>query len=76
MAGVIRNLEALPEHQRSLGWHNQIAHARIRLSNILTTLDAGPGEQPFPDGPDLYRSAEDRRGTSVLDTMTFLQDSP
>ncbi|GAA0030956.1 MULTISPECIES: hypothetical protein [Bradyrhizobium] len=74
MASVITTLEALPEHQRSVGWHNQIVHARTRLANILTTLDTSPGQKPFPDGPDLYRPAESRRGTSVLDTVTFLQD--
>ena len=74
MAGAVKTLEALPEHQRSIGWHNQVAHARTRLTNILTTLDTSPGEKPFPDGPDLYQSAESRRGTSVLDTVTFLRD--
>ncbi|MBB5051025.1 hypothetical protein HNQ36_000979 [Afipia massiliensis] len=74
MTGTVKTLEALPEHQRSAGWHNQIAHAQTRLSNILTAIDTRPGEKPFPEGPDLYQSAESRRGTSVLDTVTFLQD--
>jgi hypothetical protein len=76
MAAVIKNLEALPEDQRSIGWHNQIAHARARFENILATLACRPGEKPFPDGPDLYRSAESLRDTTILDTVTSLQDDP
>jgi hypothetical protein len=69
-------LEALPERRRSIGWRNQMSHAQIRLENILTTLDTRPGEKPFPDGADLYESAEGRRGASVLDTVSLLKDAP
>lgn len=72
MGSVIQTLEALPKQQRSVGWRNQLAHARARLANILTTIDTRPGERPFPNGPDLYQPAQNR--TSVLDTVTLLQD--
>ncbi|WP_407112181.1 hypothetical protein [Bradyrhizobium sp. LMG 9283] len=74
MASVIRTLESLPEQQRSIGWRNQLVHARTRLTNIFAAIEARPGEKPFPDGPDLYEPADRRRGTTVLDTVTLLQD--
>jgi hypothetical protein len=73
MASAVKTLEALPEHQRSIGWQNQLAHARTRLANILITINTIPGKRPFPKGADLYQSAESQRGTSILDTVT-LQD--
>ena len=74
MAAVIKTLESLPEQQRSVGWRNQLVHARTRLVNILTVIETRPGEKPFPDGQDLYEPAESRRGTTVLDTVPLLQD--
>jgi hypothetical protein len=74
MASAVKTLEALPERQRSTGWRNQLTHARTRLANIMTAIDTRPGEKPFPEGQDLYRPAESRRGTTVLDTLTLLRD--
>lgn len=75
MMGVIRSLEALLEEKRSIGWRNQLTHARTRLTNIEKTLATRPGERPFPDGLDLSEPAEKLHGTSILDTVTSLRES-
>jgi hypothetical protein len=66
-SAVVDRLEALPEKKRSLGWRNQLEHAKVRRSNICKALAAQPGSKPFPDGPDLSESAESTLGDSILD---------
>jgi hypothetical protein len=73
-AKVIITLEALPEERRNLGWANQLTHARIRHGNILKALDTEPGMQVFPDGADLSVPAEQKAGTTIIDTMKRLRD--
>lgn len=73
-AKVIVTLEALPEDRRNIGWANQLSHARIRYENIVKALSVGPGMQVFPDGRDLSITAEQKAGTSIIDTMKRLRD--
>lgn len=73
-AKVIITLEALPEDRRNIGWANQLSHARIRYENIVKALSVGPGMQVFPDGRDLSITAEQKAGTSIIDTMKRLRD--
>ncbi|WP_204327849.1 hypothetical protein, partial [Proteus mirabilis] len=58
MDRVIEALERTPVEQRSLGWQNQLQHARRRATNIGTSLTTRPSERPFPDGADLYRPSQ------------------
>lgn len=73
-AKVIITLEALPEDRRNIGWANQLTHARIRYENILKALGTEPGMQVFPDGRDLSVTAEQKAGTTIIDTMKRLRD--
>jgi hypothetical protein len=73
MRVALERLEALPATDRSIGWNHQIAHARARLANIEIALAARPGEKLFPDGPDLFRPASERLGTTVLDAVPLLR---
>ena len=68
MARTVATIEATPAAQRGIGWRNQLAHGRARLANIEIVLTTMPGEMPFPDGPDLHRSAQDKAGTTIVDT--------
>jgi hypothetical protein len=70
---AIAKLEATPVAARNVGWRNQLAHGRKRLAGIEAALAARPGEAPFPDGPDLFRSAEDKAGTTILDAKPKLR---
>jgi hypothetical protein len=36
-----------------IGLENQLNHAKARLDGVRRLLDTPPGEQVFPDGPDL-----------------------
>jgi len=63
---AIIKIEASPPG--SIGRENQLRHAREHLDNIEKVLAAEPGTAPFPDGPDLFRSIEDKLGTTVIDT--------
>ncbi|MEO3430143.1 hypothetical protein AAFN88_14880 [Pelagibius sp. CAU 1746] len=69
---VIDKIEAMPPAARNVGWQNQLKHARTRLENIEKALAARPGTKPFPDGPDLFRSIEDKAGTTIMDTARRL----
>ncbi|RKD52207.1 hypothetical protein [Rhizobium sp. WW_1] len=73
-AKVIITLEALPEDRRNIGWANQLTHARIRYENIVRALGTEPGMQVFPDGTDLSVTAEQKAGTTIIDTMKRLRD--
>ncbi|MFC0808314.1 hypothetical protein ACFHWW_23030 [Ensifer sp. P24N7] len=73
-ATVIITLEALPEGRRNIGWANQLTHARIRYENIVKALGTEPGMQVFPDGTDLSVTAEQKAGTTIIDTMKRLRD--
>lgn len=72
-ARVIAKIEATAEAARSIGWKNQLAHARTRLENIEATLAASPGELVFPEGDDLHRSFEKAAGQTVLDTKKAIR---
>jgi Uncharacterized protein conserved in bacteria len=73
-AKVIITLEALPEDRRNIGWANQLTHARVRYENIVKALGTEPGMQVFPDGADLSVTAEQKAGTTIIDTMKRLRD--
>jgi len=67
MARIITKIETMPLEARSVGWRNQLRHAKIRLENIAKALASAPGSKPFPDGQDLFRSVDEKAGTSLLD---------
>lgn len=67
MIKVIDVIESTPDKLQKLGWQNQLSHARIRLENISKAIASAPGESPFPDGEDLYQSANSKLGTTILD---------
>jgi hypothetical protein len=73
-AKVIISLEALPEDRRNIGWANQLTHARVRYENIVKALGTEPGMQVFPDGKDFSVTAEQKAGTTIIDTMKRLRD--
>lgn len=73
-AKVIITLEGLPEDRRNVGWANQLTHARVRYENIVKALGTEPGMQVFPDGADLSVTAEQKAGTTIIDTMKRLRD--
>lgn len=66
MVRIIAKIEAAPTD--TVGRKNQLRHAKERLANIETALNARPGTQPFAEGPDLSKPAEDKLGNTVLDT--------
>jgi len=67
MIKVVELIEATPESAKKIGWQNQLKHAMTRIGNIEKALSCNPGEHPFPDGLDLYRSADEQRGVSIMD---------
>lgn len=67
MQQVVDTIKSTPADQRSLGWSNQLKHADVRLRNIRKALATRPGQRPFPDGPDLFRSLDDKVGRTILD---------
>jgi hypothetical protein len=67
MQRVVDKIKSTPADQRSLGWSNQLKHADVRLRNIRKALATRPGQRPFPDGPDLFRSIDDKVGRTILD---------
>lgn len=73
MMRAIAKLEATPVAARNVGWRNQLAHGGKRLASIETALAARPGEPPFPNGPDLFRSVEDKAGTTIMDAKPKLR---
>ncbi|PIO96162.1 hypothetical protein [Pleomorphomonas carboxyditropha] len=73
-AKVIISLESLPEERRNIGWANQLTHARLRYENIVRALSTEPNTQIFPDGRDLSVTAEQKAGTTIIDTMKRLRD--
>jgi len=66
MQRTVEEIRSTPEHQRSIGWQNQLKHARTRLENIERTLATAPGEHPFPAGPDLSRPLPMRLPATVM----------
>jgi hypothetical protein len=72
MVRVIEKIMEVPEARRTVGWGNQLEHARTRLANIEKALAARPGTKPFPDGRDLSISAEG--DASVLDTINLVKE--
>jgi hypothetical protein len=73
-AKVIITLEAHPDERRNIGWANQLTHARVRYENIAKALGTEPGMQVFADGTDLSVTAEQKAGTTIIDTMKRLRD--
>jgi hypothetical protein len=64
---VVEKIERQPIAARNVGWQNQLAHAKKRLTNVESALLASPGSRPFPDGLDLFTAAEHRLGSTILD---------
>lgn len=60
----IKDIESRPSD--SVGWKNQLEHGRTRLSAVRQILATAPGEQVFPEGPDL--SIRTQPG-GILDTF-------
>ncbi len=52
----------------TIGIDNQLSHAKTRLAGVRKLLATPPGEQVFPDGPDLSRGSNNPVGT-VLDDI-------
>lgn len=71
---VIDSLDATPIERRNVGWRNQLAHARMRYTNIVKALGTEPGSQAFPDGRDLSITAEHKAGMTIIDTMKRVRD--
>lgn len=67
MIDVVNVIEASPPEARNIGWQNQLKHAKSRLDSLDKILATAPMEHPFPDGKDLYRDVDDKRGKSILD---------
>jgi hypothetical protein len=63
LRAALEAAEARPS--RSVGRANQVEHARVRLDAVRTLLQTPPGEQAFPNGPDLSLSASTRRETPI-----------
>lgn len=66
MQRTVDQILATAEPHRSIGWQNQLTHARTRLENIDRTLTTAPGEQPFPSGTDLSRPLPHRSPATIL----------
>lgn len=66
MRRTVDQIMATAEPHRSIGWQNQLNHARTRLENIERTLMTTPGERPFPAGADLSRPLQYRSPTTIL----------
>ncbi len=66
MRRTIDQILAMAEPHRSIGWQNQLNHARTRLENVERTLTTTPGERPFPSGADLSRPLPYRSPTTIL----------
>ncbi len=66
MQRTVDQIVATAEPHRSIGWQNQLNHARTRLENIERTLMTTPGERPFPAGADLSRPLQHRSPTTIL----------
>ena len=66
MQRTIDQILAMAEPHRSIGWQNQLNHARTRLENVERTLTTTPGERPFPSGADLSRPLPYRSPATIL----------
>jgi hypothetical protein len=55
MQRTVDQILATTESHRSIGWQNQVNHARARLENIERTFSTTPAERPFASGADLSR---------------------
>ncbi len=74
MARVVGQITEVPEARRTVGWRNQLAHARTRLDNIDKAIAARPGMKPFPDGEDLSKLAGAAAKDSVLGRLESLRE--
>lgn len=66
---VIAELTSLPEDRRTIGWRNQLSHARIRLENLVKALATDAGAQVFPEGKDLAQTIENKAGSTLIDSI-------
>lgn len=67
MTRVVDKIKLSPVESRTPGWQNQLKHAEVRLDNLKKVLATQPGEAPFPDGLDLYRSVDHKVAATILD---------
>ena len=66
MQRTIDQILAMVEPLRSIGWQNQLNHARTRVENVERMLTTTPGERPFPSGADLSRPLPYRSPATIL----------
>lgn len=52
-----------------IGLENQLSHAKARLAGVRKLLATAPGQQVFPDGPDLSKGSAKLRGTVLDDVL-------
>lgn len=57
-----------PIESRNIGWQNQLDHAKTSLANLEKAISTAPGNNPFPDGSDLYQSVDAARGKTLMDS--------
>ncbi|HCL4035931.1 hypothetical protein QOZ33_11830 [Pseudomonas aeruginosa] len=65
---AVELINKTPIESRNIGWQNQLRHAENSLANLDKAISTAPGNNPFPDGPDLYRSVDAARGTTLMDS--------
>lgn len=68
MISVLKELEAIPEDERNIGWRNQIRHAKTSLENLEKAIKSRPGDRPFPDGDSRFVQIGGSK-SSVIDSV-------